>query len=244
MNTEHEISVPEFENIERYLLHGMEGEELKAFEQSLTDDPILRKKLAEIRLLLLGVKEAELSDKLNEFHNNLLAKKKDAPVKPLTIPRILMAAAMIIIVSMGAWLYFLKMSDEEKLFTRFYKPDPGLISAMSVSDNYTFDRAMIDYKVGSYDSALVAWQGLLASNAGSDTLHYFIGCSYLALDNNEKAISAFKTVTASDNSYFKNDAYWYIGLALIKEGKIEEAIPYIEKSDRSQKQALLESLKK
>ncbi len=144
---------------------------------------------------------------------------------------------------MGAWLLLGRVGREEKLFSAYYKPDPGLISAMSTTDNYTFDRAMIDYKTGSYDSAIKAWETLLAAKPDNDTLNYFIGSAWLAKEDGEQAIPYFKKVIVLPGSYFKHDAYWYTGLALLKQKKVKEAVSFIRQSAHEQKDALLLKLK-
>lgn len=46
------------------------------------------------------------------------------------------------------------------------------------------------------------------------------------------------------NSYFQKDAYWYLGPALLKEGRENDALRLIEKSDHQQKAAVLSRLRR
>src|SRR4051812_67312 len=126
-----------------------------------------------------------------------------------------MAAAFIAaIITVG--LYFANnQSAEEKLFASYYKADPGLATVMSVSDNYEFERAMVDYKTGNYSEALARWEKLAKENTMSDTLQYFIGSAYLAHNNPSAAVVYFDKVTAKPKSTFTDDAYWYKGMALL-----------------------------
>jgi tetratricopeptide (TPR) repeat protein len=245
LNTNTNISGEELDLIERYLLRSMSPDEMHEFALTLTQDTTLHAKVEEVRLLMLGVSEAVVEEKLNGYHSELPAVDKgEAPGKIAWLNRLLVAAAGIVVVAVGAWLLLGRPSEEEKIFAAHYKPDPGLISAMSTSDNYAFDRAMVDYKTGFYDTAILSWEGLLSTKPDNDTLNYFIGSAWLAEDESEKAIPYFQKVIEVPDSYFLKDAYWYLGLALVKENRKKEAIPYIEKAEHEQKEALLLKLKK
>lgn len=218
----------------------MPAEEYAAFSQRISADAALRDDVNKIRLLLVGIQEATLEAEITGFHKGLPAKEIIHPShKKSGYRQWLAVAALIAIIAIGSWVFFIRSTQNERLFSEYYKPDPGLISAMSTSDNYTFDRAMIDYKTGQYDSAIKAWQGLLTTKPDNDTLNYFVGSAYLAKKETNKAIIHFKKVIAVADSYFLKEAYWYMGLALLKEDNKKEAIPFIEKADHEQKDVLL-----
>ncbi len=150
---------------------------------------------------------------------------------------------MLVIVGLSSLLFLNQKTTEEKLFAAYFQPEPGLISAMGTSDNYLFDRAMVDYKVGDYDAALKTWGSLLASNPESDTLNYFIGSAWLMKEKEETAIAHFKKVIANESSSFRNDALWYTGLALLKSNRKSEALIFIEEAEHEDKLELLRELK-
>jgi tetratricopeptide (TPR) repeat protein len=242
----YDITPEEFDRIERYLLNRMDVEEYEAFQSNILKNRKLQDQADTLRLILLGVQESLLKDKMEEFHLPLSAteeRAKPSLAKIMPLKRWLVAAAIVLVVATGSWLIFFSGSDE-KLFSEYYKPDPGLITAMSTSDNYLFDRAMIDYKTGNYDSAVKAWEGLLVNKPENDTLNYFLGSSYLALENNKKATAHLQKVLAINNSYFEKEASWYLGLCLLQQGKKKEAVEYIKRSDHAQKAALLQKLER
>ena len=247
MNRNTDIPPEEFENIERYILKDMSLEEYEAFTLQIKNNPDLQNKTESVKLLLLSIQETVLEEKLDLFHNGISSSKKnkkDSSGKIIFMKRWMIAASMIVLVGLGALLFLNRETNEEKLFTAFYKPDPGLITAMGTTDNYLFEHAMIDYKTKKYDSALNTWQKLLKIDPANDTLNYFIGSALLAEDKADEAIPYFKKVTGHSSSYFLKDAYWYTGLALIKQEKITEAISNIEKSDHQNKEAVILKLKK
>ncbi len=245
MNLNQNISSETFEQIERYLLGQMTAAEKQSFEQELAANKEMQDSVDQVQLLILGVKEGSLSADLNRFHNELPATpiKQLKPVRYISLKRWLAVASVIFILVLGSWFLVFKKSANEKLYATYFQPDPGLITAMSTTDNYVFDRAMVDYKTGKYSEAITAWKGLLQKTPQSDTLNYFIGAASLANGNTNEAIVYLKKVTSQQQSYFLPDAYWYLGLALLKERKKEEAIAAIQQSNHPQKEELLQALK-
>lgn len=246
MNRNTDIPEEELEIVERYILKQMPREEYDAFTAKLQNDASLQNKVKSVRLLLIGVQEAALNNKIEDFHNDFFSSKKNETKpgnKRMVMKRWLAAASVIVLAGLGTLLFFNQSNSQEKIFTEYYRPDPGLITAMSSSDNYLFDRAMINYKTGEYASAIESWGKLLKAGPGSDTLNYFLGSAHLAQGNNDEAIIFLKKVLSDTASVFYKDANWYTGLALLKSNKEKEAIPFIENSDHQNKEALLLKLK-
>ena len=246
MNRNTDITPEELEIIERYILKQMSQGEYEAFTKKLKEDNSLNEKVNTVRLLLVGIEEAELADKIEDFHKGLPFSKqnKASPLARIfSMKKWLVAASVIVLVGLGSLLFF-NPFHTNSLFNKYYKPDPGLITTMGNSDNYLFDHAMIDYKTKNYDRAIAAWEKLLATKPENDTLNYFMGSALLAENKSEEAIAHFQKVISNPRSYFLNDAYWYLGLALVKQQKTQKAIPFIEKSDHQNKEALLLKLQK
>jgi len=246
LDTNQDISQEEFDAIEKYIVNDLAHEERTAFETRLSNDATLRAKVTELRLLFVGVNEAVLQEKINDFHQELSARKDGHTIggRTPTIKKWLVAASIILVAGISGWLLINRQSKEEKLFASFFKPDPGLITAMSATDNYLFERAMIDYKKGDYSAAIKTWDSLQKIQPANDTLNYFLGAAYLADENASEAIICLQKVTALRASFFNTDAYWYLGLAQLKEGKINDAILSIERSAHPGKDELLMDLKK
>ena len=246
MKTQFDLTPEEFEIFEKYLSNEMSSRDREEFSKKLEGDPDLQQKLHSVKLLLTGIQEPALKENLDQYHNDLQLLKGNrstSSAKVFSIKKWLVAASIIFIAGIAALLYFTAPDPGERLFSQYFKPDPGLINSMGVSDNYTFDRAMIDYKTGDYGKAVLAWEKLLKTNEANDTLNYFLGSANLSLDKNDKAISYFSIVLSDPNSVFFKEANWYTGLALLKKNKKKEAIPFIEKSEHPNKEELLKSLK-
>lgn len=241
----YDISPEEFERIEQFLDNEMNPEQAIAFNQQLQEDRKLQQKVDEVKLLRTGIEEAMLEEKLTEFHTGLAgsAPKPQQSGKVISIgKRLLAAASVIAIVGLSVWWFFLKETKYEKIYSDYYKADPGLLTAMGPSDNYVFEKAMVDYKKGDYSKAIEAWLSLQKDQPASDTLNYFLGVAYQADGNNTEAVKYLeKTVINADNPFYK-DACWYLGLSYLKEGKMETAKEYILKSGHAKSKSLLDAL--
>jgi len=245
LNHSYDISPEEFEQIEQFLNNEMPSDQAAIFAERLQSDLILQQKLEEVKLLTLGVSEAVLKNKLESFHEaiNTNSSKKNGKVISIG-KRLLAAAAVLAIIGLSAWWFFLRENKLEKIYSNYYKPDPGLITAMGPSDNYTFEKAMVDYKNGDYDKAIEAWSSLSKDQPRNDTLNYFLGAAYQANGKNKEAITLLEKATANKNNTFYKDACWYLGLAYLKEENTEKAREYIQLSGHPESINLLDALNK
>lgn len=177
MKTHSDLTPEEFEFCEQYLTNKMSSGDREEFSKKLNEDPILQQKLYSVKLILTGIQESTLQKNVEEYHQDLQPLTKDissSSSKVFSIKQWLLAASVIVIAGIAAMLYFTVPNPNQKLFSQYFKPDPGLINSTGVSDSYIFDRAMIDYKTGDYAKAVVAWEKLLKENSANDTLYNII----------------------------------------------------------------------
>lgn len=239
------ISDEELALFSRYLNNESDKEERELIELKLKENSVFKEKLQEVQYLITGIKEANLKPWLDTVHQSMHKEKgTKKPSGKITRMKIWWAAAAaIVLIASAIWVFQLNVSPEEKFYSNFYKPDPGLPTLMSVSDNYVFDMAMVNYKLGEYDKAIEEWSGLLEIEAGNDSLQYFLANAYLAKNDFINAKAFFEKVTKKPESEFINESFWYLALIHIKEGNKEAARELIQKSNHYNKQKALEILK-
>lgn len=197
----------------------------------------MQQKLEEIKLLRIGIGESFVREKINSFHPS----KEQVPVRSMNnMRRLMVAASILLIVLTSSYFLFFNKSSDEKLYAQFYSPDPGLPGNMGGASNYSFDKAMLDYKNGDYTKAIEAWKNLPAN----DTTVYFIGMAEMAAGNNAAAIDQLTKSTNKTSNPFYKEACWYLGLAYLKAGDHEKAIVFIQQSDNPGKTDLLKVLNK
>lgn len=225
MNTNDKISKELLETIERYLNGKLSSQELRDFERLLDLDEEFRVQVDDVRTMLLGVEAQSLKEQLDEFHQEIPISKKT--ITPQQKTRFLrysqFAAAAAILIAVGGFWFF-STSNNERLYSKYFEPDPGLPTTMSSTNNYDFYDGMVKYKYGNYDLAISKWKALIAQTPENDTLNYFLGVAKMVNKNTAEAIPFLEhAIEAPDDFVFLNEAYYYLGLAYLKEGNIELA---------------------
>lgn len=243
MNHNYNISPEELEQIERFIAGEMSVEEAAQFEELLKTDPLISEKTQEVRLMMIGIGEKALATRLNDFHKEITAEKKQ-PARVVHIAKKLLMAASIFAVAFAAvWWFAIRKTADEALYANLYSPDPGLATVMGNSAAYDFDKAMVEYKNGEYDKAIEAWTNLLKNNPSSDTLNYFVGAAYQAKNDN-RTIEYLEKVTTDASSVFNKDASWYLGLYYLKSGQKDKALEYLERSGHPKSTEAIKAINK
>jgi len=246
MTTDHPISSEEWEKIEQYLLNNLPVGEREIFANSIQSDEILRQKVAIVRGTLTGINEAIVRSKLNDYHMSIESGSHQKSTHRWSPFRIHwgIAASLLFVFGLATFWFFQTENSMERTYSRYYKPDPGLMTLMGAeASNYTFEKAMVEYKNGEYEKALKAWLLLLKDQSENDTLLYFTAAAAQASEDYGLAIRLLKTVAHDSSSLFQNDARWYLGLAYLKSGKKQEAVPYLQSSGREASAELIGILK-
>ncbi len=238
------ISQELLETVERYHNHTMPQDERKTFEQRLENDAEFNTLVNDIQSFLYGIEQQALKEKLEEFHEEIPIRmdteQKASKVRQFQFMKI--AAAAVIVIAVGCF-WFLNGSSNERLYDNYFKPDPGLPTTMSSTDNYVFFDAMVNYKQGDYKKAISKWEVLQNKAPQNDTINYFIGVAYLADKNVDKAIPYLNKTISTSNSVFIDDAYYYLGLAYLKNDHIEQAKAAFKKSKYENSREILKALK-
>jgi predicted Zn-dependent protease len=240
------ISQQEFERIESYILGQMTEEETSVFEAELKQNPELQSNYEDIKFILTEVEISSLKESMDDFHAELLSSTPVVPIaskkqifwKPYAI-----AASILCLLVISIWVFMGSAPENEKLFLAYFQPDPGLVTAMGTNSNYEFDRGMVDYKTGDYQAAISRWEMLLKEKPDNDTLNYFIGSALLATGEASEAQRFLEKVIKNQSGIFQKEASWYLGLSLLKSGKPEEAIMFLQNSGREEAAEIIEKLR-
>lgn len=248
MNPNTNISQKLLESVEKYLNNTMDADSLKAFKTRLKNDFEFNAQVEDIKTTLLGIEAQTLKEKLNDFHKeikpsaNKITKDKTTKTKSLLNLRKLAVAAAIIIAFGSIW--FFSNPPNEKLYAKYFKPDPGLPTTMSSTNDFDFYDAMVNYKRGDYKLAIDKWQALLAQKTENDTLNYFLGVAHLANKNEVEAIPFLERLVQSQDTFpLIHDAYYYLGLAYLKDGNLTLAKKYFNLSNTEASNNIILELK-
>ncbi|NJX14518.1 tetratricopeptide repeat protein [Tamlana crocina] len=238
-NKNNDISQELLEAIERYVKGTMDLKERKDFDDYLKIDSNFRIQVEEVKTTIHAIEKQTLIEELNVFHQDIENKKikKDNynKIRFLKLSK-WVAGAAVVIALLSIW--FFSSSPNQKLYTKYFTPDPGLPTMMSSTNNFKFYDAMVNYKHGDYKKALEKWMLLAEKQPKNDTLNYFIGMAHMNSKDVTDAIPFLeRTVQSQDSFLLKNEAHHYLGLAYLKEGNIELAKKHfkLSKTDSSKK---------
>jgi tetratricopeptide (TPR) repeat protein len=239
----------QFDQIEEYLLNKMSDREKQKFEEELNYNPLLNESVEQHRTMIQAIEREGMREKIGQFHKNTIEKKggtEDRKNKPtFTISRFipfLVAASVLILVGIGLFRFLTPSITNKKIFSEFFEPDPGLITPMSASADYLFYDGMIDYKLNEYQAAITKWENITDQFTGSDTLYYFLGVAHLALENDMQAIDYLQQALQTPDNEFIHETRYYLGLAYLKQGKINEAEKLLEESEMAESKLVLDRL--
>ncbi len=225
----------------------MDSKERTSFEEELEESVTLKKQLEEVKSLIHGVEAAVTKEKLNRFHqeidNDSHAKPKASRLRHLNFKKYVMAASVALLIGITGFWYSTSKDPNQEFFNEYFIPDPGLPTTMSSNSNYEFYEAMVSYKQAKYSLAISQWNTLLEQKPENDTLNYFLGVAHLASNNEDLAIDLLSKVCQQSNSYFIDDAFYYLGLAQLKAGNVEAAKYNLDKSDHKKAALILSEIK-
>ena len=222
----------------------MTQNERQSFEVRLQTDVEFKTLVDDLQVLLFGIEQQSLKEKLEEFHDDLPVQlhpiKNETKVRQFQFMKI--AAAVVIFLAIGSF-WFLSGTSNERLYDNYFSVDPGLPTTMSTSDDFAFYDAMVNYKRGDYEKAISKWSVLQKIQPENDTLNYFIGVAKLANKNEKQAIDYLDNVTKDSQSEFRNEAYYYLGLAYLKSNELELARKNFNSSSIEKGKEILSKLK-
>ncbi|GGG27184.1 hypothetical protein GCM10011344_29950 [Dokdonia pacifica] len=236
-----------YERIERYLLGQLEGVEKDQFESELAISEALRNAVEEQKIVIQAIEEASLRETMQEIHSRAFdegnGKEKVYSLWQKPILKYGIAASLGILFLVGGYTLSRKRTNNQDLYASYFRPDPGLPTTMSTTQDFGFYEAMVTYKQGNYKQALEKWEGLLKTKPNNDTLNYFIGVAHLANEEDAEAITFLQWATAHEKSVFLSDAFYYLGLAYLKQDNTKKAIYFLEKSEHKSSEKLINELK-
>jgi len=216
------------EKFEDFLMGNLTAAQRLEFDAELEADPVFKERFLEFKDLFLAVGEYALRERLNEFHQE--KDRSGTRVKRSYGYLFKIASCLVLLIALGGfWLLGLPNPDQ-KLYKRYFRPDPGLPTVMGTNDNYDFYEAMVDYKVGDYQKAITLWEKQLINKPGNDTLTYFLGSAYLALGNEDASIRYLLRTLTDRNTVFKDETMHYLGMGYLKKGEMGKAREYLSLS--------------
>lgn len=226
-----EITQLLFEQIESYINGTMNKNELTKFEKQLQNNSKLQNELRLQQRLQMAIEIEALSEK-----NSTLKTTKNNKI--ISLKTIISVAATVAILIIPAYYFFAPKHPD--LFKTYYKPDAGLPTVMGTVNNYTFQDAMVDYKMEKYQQAKNKWQKMAVNIKQNDTLNYYIAMADLNLKKYDDANVMMSKVPK--NSVFYSKVLWYQALIAIQQKNYSEAKIKLKELNTEQAQEVLNKI--
>ncbi|MCO5248033.1 MAG: hypothetical protein M9887_03670 [Chitinophagales bacterium] len=237
------ITDEELELIDKFLDEKLTEGESVDFHNRWESEPDFKKKVREVRLASMAIAEAMLEVEMQKFQPQPTSFEEKRKLFSHRFRLLTIIVSLVLVVVISKIISYTKVPYNIRLYKQYFQPDPGLMTTMGNTDKYDFEKAMIEYKEGKYQSAIDAWLLLGNLDPQNDTIAYFIGAAYQAIEKMDEAQKYLYKVLENPQSVFYKDANWYLGLIAIQKNDKVAAIRYLETSENDKAQKLIEGLK-
>ena len=208
------------EYIEAYINGELSQAENEAFEKQINSDPRIKSEVAQFRYILKGLEQLRQKELLKKDFAKWDA-IIDANKKKKVIPLKWFYAAAASVLLVVCFSIFQKAnSDGKQLFASYYEAYPNVVTPITRSTDANLndtEKLMYLYEAGDYAAAIP----LMEAHHNTAQWDFYLGISYLAEKQTNKAIDRFLNI--DKNSDFYSQAKWYLALSYVKKGEMEEA---------------------
>jgi tetratricopeptide (TPR) repeat protein len=215
--------------IESYLSGEMNEQQRKEFEIKMKDD----QKLSSDVKLFIETNEAILDDEVYKFRKSVRNVINESSNHSNTIEfsrklvKYSLIASIIILIGVSLWQLIINVTPD-KIYSKYYRPYETDLSTRSV--NVTTDKinvAYLLYQKGEYEASYEILNNYLLKNIDNPTAHFYLGMNSLELGKTDKAIDELKEVEKNPSTPYAMHARWYLSLAYLKVGNLNEAKKYL-----------------
>lgn len=215
-----------FDEFEAYIDNTLPLEQRGILEQQLADDATLRADLDEYSRFRFSLESIALNQQLTQIHSQLnregaldnrhqLVRSK----RRLRLAPLLAAVVLLFVLGLGVY-WAMRPTPAEKTFLAYYEPEPR---ERGVACDPELKAGLEQYRVGNYDTALIAFQKL---SDRQTCVHYYRGLTQLALSNAPAAVTELEQALARQTvskDYLTQKNEWYLALAYLKANRADDA---------------------
>ncbi len=205
---------------DRYVNDTLSSEERSNFQARLESEQDFKKEFEQYQVIVSGIAQAgfdELKDKLQQRELIHSGSKPDY----FLYMRIAASIVLLTVLSYLAVNYFTK-TDFQTLYSEYYEPYPNIEDPINRSSQYEDLSVYQLYEQREYQEVI---NRLSVAEALSDADHFYLGQSYLAVNDPENAIESLGQIDKKSRYY--EAAQWYIALSLLKSEDSEKLQEYL-----------------
>lgn len=202
--------------IDKYLRSSLTTAERAEFDERM-QDPGFAAHVDAMREIQTAV-AAEGRDGLRQM---LRMWDRTRAARRLPLMRIGVAAAAVIVLLLG--VYFLLPQDRpDSLASAYLEPYPNVVAPIEKGDQglSEFEQAFQLYEAGRYTRAEKIFATLDQRN---HSVQFYRAINHLMAGDDEAAMTALQHITADQGHAYFKPAMWYLALAQINLGRLDEA---------------------
>lgn len=217
------------ELIKRYLANELSNDERYAFELEMENDPFLKDAIDGFE----KSDESWTTKKLDALEENLHTQidKKVTETESgkkvffMQFIRYAAAACIVGIVAFATWRFAFQKTasiDEQAIYAANFKPLTNPDGIVRGENDSTLESKAADaYEKEDYFGAVNYYEKLVAANPSNVKNNLFLAISFMATNQQKKAIDLLTKITDSEEFHF--DVQWYLALAYLKNKDIQNA---------------------
>ncbi|MBX7152752.1 hypothetical protein K1X84_14065 [bacterium] len=134
------------------------------------------------------------------------------------------AAAATLLIGFMAALYSWQRNPYGTLVAENLKPYPNTNPLVRSEKKINFlEKALMHYELGEYSPAIADFLEAIKDNPNDLTACFYIGISYLMIDDSQLAIPQLSVVAGNETSEFYEASIWYLSLAYLEDKNAEQA---------------------
>ncbi len=230
-----------FIRIEDYLDNNLSPDERLDFEEQLCADPELAQAFALVRearerLVRQWANEpadAALMETLRQVGREYFQGSSTEAITPKRVallPRIGWAAAAVLLLLLGAWLFFLRPPYPERLYAQYKELPEASFAVRSGEEQLSLaEEAARAFNRGQYSEALALLERHLEQVPHDTEARYFSGLCLLELKRFEEARRVFAQV--EQVPIWADEARWYTALTDLRQKRIDDCIYRLRQID-------------
>ncbi|MFP2997076.1 tetratricopeptide repeat protein [Spongiivirga sp. MCCC 1A20706] len=233
--------------LEKYFSGELDASEQLEFDSLLKTDADFKAEFELQQDIQQAIKLSERADKkrlLQRYEEDRAAVDNAKASKRKWLP---IAAAIALLFSLGIYIGSNIAPSGNSLYDNYYEMYPNTVYSITRSGGEESpERSAFEaYEGGDYPGA-INYFNQLHKQDGLKNLHFYLGQAYLANEEYENAVIAFKSVIKA-NEDFTQESRWYAALSYLKQDNIKEAknvLKEIAAKNTYKKEAAMELLEK
>ena len=210
------LSEEQLSQIERYIDGDMTMDERQAFEQQMEVNAELKMEVAMHQKMVQSLKN-QVND---ELRTELRAMLKSTPESQPKRKMYWWAAAALLVLAIAFTFNQLSKSQksDQELFAQYFQP----YAVSQTRGNAALQAAFEDYSAQNWTEAIPALEQIVNSHDSLARFRLYLGSAYLSTGQTAKSIQSLTPLLTQEGS-LKSHARWYVMLAYLKQGQVDEA---------------------